>query len=495
MYHPFAHPPPTSNRRHGDQSSAALLDAMHDPNIQRTLLSNPALVNAAMQQLASMGGPAGFMSQLQQQQPRAGRTSRGTSRVEIYREEEEDGEVQELEQQLPRQLNLNQAKGSKKSSSAAKGKGVSSSSNNKSQVALTDDELVQRAKSKLPLSKQDRKRLKKIYHDKAARLRDEAAALESGEVPSIDLTKSTQVYDMFNKMLCDFVSGLGYLRPSEQTTVKLVLNVIRRFSTDPVPDLHREPLNVFFDHLLPHMELLTSRNPKLWSPETQALGKFSSLSTVLDKGWADLTPMQQESIWDTVELLFLLAAQIRNAQNCLLNTMEVILARASESANTASPADQEEAAAEEEEEAEEEQREEINNGERDGCEPDLKETINNMLNTGQLPEGLLDSVAGEDVPTGGPDLGSLLRQIPAGLREHIDKVLDNADFLVKSGSAQQEGPLFNADGSIDFLKCGTKFMLGLVRANTVIPTTPEGPSKVELVRNRKMITAATVKHI
>lgn len=153
----------------------------------------------------------------------------------------------------------------------------------------------------------------------------------SNEDEEFDFSKSTKVHDMWNNMLILMLEKVAWIRPKDVLVVEMVLKVIHGFANETENvELHKELLHLYHKHLLPHYKLIQDCDPKLFDPKLKALGDLDKLN--IDKHWPMLTE-KQESLWKSIELLFLMAVQIKNAKSTMLNLIEIALANAKDPDN------------------------------------------------------------------------------------------------------------------------------------------------------------------
>jgi hypothetical protein len=275
--------------------------------------------------------------------------------------------------------------------------------------------------------KREERRVKKKAEKKQKKKQLEEEEEEDNE--DFDFSKSTKIYDMWNDMLVTMLDKVAEIRPSDALTVEMMRKVIKGFADDKNPDLRKEPLNAYYAHLLPHYALIETKDARLFDPKLNALGDLDKLS--IDKHWPSLTLAQQEMLWTNIELLFLMAVQIKGAKSNMLKLIEIALADAQDSAESDEDADEPQSAT---------------------------DAITGILGKSGIPSGALAAMMGGSVPqiNGPADVDAMVQSLPADAQAQVKSVI--ASMEKKPG-----------DSSNDLFGMNSEGLLALLRTQTVVP--------------------------
>ncbi|BBI30382.1 hypothetical protein QKT49_gp381 [Acanthamoeba castellanii medusavirus] len=308
----------------------------------------------------------------------------------------------------------------------------------RSRAAIQQDAAERRKQKKA--EKEQRKAAKK-----AAKRRSEDSDDESEE-DDLDISRSTEVYNMWNRMLVSMIDKVIEARPADKFALEKAREFILRLVESKDAELRKQPLNELYDHLLPHHELVKNHDLALFDPELEALGGLTSLG--LHKHIATLTAEQIAELWKGIELLFLLAVQIKSANSSLLRIIEATLIKAKHSTEDAAAA------------AAENGGDEVAAAAAAGP-ASFKESLNGILQGGG--SGPLAAILGP-MTGGAQDLESLVAQLPADVQAQVNTIVSQVEGGGEGAAAASSSGTGDLFGSY-----GSDAILALLRSNTIIP--------------------------
>jgi hypothetical protein len=275
---------------------------------------------------------------------------------------------------------------------------------------------------------QDRRQRREERRSRKEKKGKKKGKARSDEDEEFDFAKSTKVYDMWNNMLISMLEMVARIRPKDALAVEMVLKVIRGFANETENvELRKEPLHLYHKHLLPHYKLIQDRDPALFDPKLKALGDLDKLN--IDKHWPTLTEKQQESLWKSIELLFLMAVQIKNAKSTMLNLIEIALTDAEDPDNDV---------------------------DGDGG---FAKVLGGVLGKGAGGPNPMAAVIG-DGPT---DIQSLMDRLPEEMRQQVGGIVAE----VQKTENGQAAPALDDEG--DLFGMSSDGLLALLRSQTTVP--------------------------
>ncbi|QPB44407.1 hypothetical protein [Medusavirus stheno T3] len=310
----------------------------------------------------------------------------------------------------------------------------------RSRTAIQQEAAERRKQKKA--EKEQRKAAKK-----AAKRRSQDSDEEDEDEDELDISQSTEVYGMWNRMLISMIDKVIEARPGDKFALDKAREFIVRLADSKDADLRKQPLNELYDHLLPHHELVKNHDVALFDPELEALGGLSALG--LHKHLATLSAEQLAELWKGIELLFLLAVQIKSANSSLLKIIEATLIKAKHSTEEAmendAVSDSADAAA--------------------AGPTSFKDSINSILQSGGAGSGPLSAILGPMVG-GAQDLESLVSQLPADVQAQVNTIVSQVEGGGENAAAASSSGTGDLFGSF-----GSDAILALLRSNTIIPKT------------------------